>query len=247
MTVVKTAVLRLLALRNAARRAVFLGRLRVDAALKRARVELRVAPDLELGRRVRVQLQPGSRNWVTIGPRCRILDDVLIVLKGAELYFGERVEIRRQTVLNLSGRFTCVGRNILSYANVVHCASSITLDLYASTNEFVSIIDSTHHHDGTNEFFYENVTAAPIVVGRNTWICNKASILMGVRVGHNAVIASHAVVNRDVPDGTVVGGLPAKVLGARPVAGPALGFFDELPAHLSGDGQGARSETRDFA
>jgi len=48
---------------------------------------------------------------------------------------------------------------------------------------------------------------------------------MGVRIGHNAVVASHAVVNRDVPDGTVVAGIPARVIAERQVAGPALRFF----------------------
>jgi acetyltransferase-like isoleucine patch superfamily enzyme len=48
---------------------------------------------------------------------------------------------------------------------------------------------------------------------------------MGVTIGPNSVVASHAVVNRDVPPGVVVGGLPARVLGERAVDGPALRFF----------------------
>jgi acetyltransferase-like isoleucine patch superfamily enzyme len=134
--------------------------------------------------------------------------------------------VRKGTTINLSGTFHCVGDNIISWQNVIHCADSITLDRYASTNEYVSIIDSTHHHDGEHPFFYENVSAAPISIGRNTWVCNKASVLMGVRIGHNCVIASHAVVNKDVPDGMVVGGMPAKVIGRRQVAGPAEAFFE---------------------
>src|SRR5205807_2624150 len=84
---------------------------------------------------------------------------------------------------------------------VIHCANEVKFDVYSSTNELVSIVDSTHHHDGEHEFFYENVSSAPISIRRNSWICNKASVLTGVRSWHNAVVASHAVVNCDVCDG----------------------------------------------
>jgi acetyltransferase-like isoleucine patch superfamily enzyme len=219
-----------LRLRRRVRLVVFLWRLRLLAAAQRVQLDLDVAPDLELGRRVTVQLLRGTRNRVAVGPGCRILDDVFVQLKGATLELGPRVEIRRGTVLNLSGRFACAGGNIISYENVIHCAESIELDAYASTNEYVSLIDSTHHHDGPHPFFYENVSSAPISIGRNTWICNKSSVLLGVTIGHNSVVASHAVVNRDVPDGVVVGGIPAKYLADRKVDGPALELFERRPA-----------------
>ncbi len=201
-----------------------LGLLVAQAKLRRSTVELDVGPGLELGRRVRFTVAPGTHNRLKIGAGCSIGDDVLVHLKGADLEWGDGVEVRRGTVLNVSGRLHLVGRNIISYGNVIHCATSITLDECASTNEYVSIIDSTHHHDGESDFFYENTTAAPISIGANAWICNKASVLMGVTIGANAVVASHAVVNRDVPSATVVGGLPAKVLAERSVGGAALRF-----------------------
>lgn len=185
-----------------------------------------VAKDVRFGPRLSIQVQAGSHNRIVMGPGCQIDDGVQFQLKGGTLDFGERVEVRRGTVINLAGTFRCVGRNILSYHNVIHCAEHIELDLYASTNEFVSIIDSTHHHDGTAAFFYENVSAAPISIGRNSWICNKSSVLLGVRIGHNCVLASHAVANRDVPDGMVAGGVPARIIGPRQVGGPALELFD---------------------
>lgn len=51
---------------------------------------------------------------------------------------------------------------------------------------------------------------APIVIGRNVWIGSHATILQGVTVGDNAIVAAGAVVTRDVPPGTIVGGVPAK-------------------------------------
>lgn len=195
------------------------------ARLLQATVHFDIAPDVRFGRGVLFQIESGSTNTVRMGPGCRIYENVVFQLKGATVDFGPRVEVRRGTIFNVSGELRCAGHNILSYSNVVHCASSIVLDDYASTNEFVSIIDSTHHHDGDAAFFYENVSAEPIRIGKNSWICNKASVLMGVTIGNNAVVASHAVVNRDVASGTVVAGLPAKVVAHRPVAGPALEFF----------------------
>lgn len=53
---------------------------------------------------------------------------------------------------------------------------------------------------------------APIVVGRNVWIGSNATILQGVTIGDNAVVAAGAVVTHDVPENTIVGGVPAKVI-----------------------------------
>ncbi len=46
----------------------------------------------------------------------------------------------------------------------------------------------------------------------NAWIGAGATILPGVTVGENAVVAAGAVVSKNVPDNTVVGGIPAKVI-----------------------------------
>lgn len=53
---------------------------------------------------------------------------------------------------------------------------------------------------------------APIIIGKNVWIGAHATILQGVRVGDNSIIAAGAVVIKDVPDNTIVGGVPAKII-----------------------------------
>lgn len=53
---------------------------------------------------------------------------------------------------------------------------------------------------------------APIKLGKNVWVGSHATLLAGVTVGDNSVIAAGAVVTRDVPANTVVGGVPAKVI-----------------------------------
>lgn len=53
---------------------------------------------------------------------------------------------------------------------------------------------------------------APIKIGKNVWIGAHATLLAGVTIGDNAVIAAGAVVTKDVAANTVAGGVPAKVI-----------------------------------
>lgn len=55
---------------------------------------------------------------------------------------------------------------------------------------------------------------APIVVGNDVWIGANATILKGVTIGDGAIVAAGAVVTKDVPARTIVGGVPAKVIKA---------------------------------
>jgi acetyltransferase-like isoleucine patch superfamily enzyme len=52
----------------------------------------------------------------------------------------------------------------------------------------------------------------PIHIKKNAWIGAGATILPGVSIGVNSIVAAGAVVSKDVPDNTIVGGIPAKVI-----------------------------------
>lgn len=67
----------------------------------------------------------------------------------------------------------------------------------------------TANHDFSDHYVLE---AAPILIKRNAWIGAKAVILPGITVGENAVVAGGAVVTKNVPANTVVGGNPARIL-----------------------------------
>ena len=52
----------------------------------------------------------------------------------------------------------------------------------------------------------------PIIIKRNAWIGAAATILPGVTIGEYSVVAAGAVVSKDVPPNTIVGGVPAKII-----------------------------------
>ena len=74
-----------------------------------------------------------------------------------------------------------------------------------------NVVFATLNH-GLSPEDRQNTYPAPIVLGRNVWVGSNATILQGVTIGDNAVIAAGAVVTKDVEPATVVGGVPAKVI-----------------------------------
>ena len=58
----------------------------------------------------------------------------------------------------------------------------------------------------------KSLICKPIVVKRNAWIGAAVTILPGVTIGENSVVAAGAVVTADVPPNTIVGGVPAKFI-----------------------------------
>jgi len=73
----------------------------------------------------------------------------------------------------------------------------------------------TMNHDYNDISF--SPKGAPVSIGKNAWICSRSIILPGVKIGEGAVVASGAIVNKDVEAYTIVGGIPAKVIGNREV------------------------------
>lgn len=53
---------------------------------------------------------------------------------------------------------------------------------------------------------------APVIIGENVWIGANVTVVPGVTIGNNAIIAAGAVVTKDVDSNTVVGGVPAKLI-----------------------------------
>lgn len=69
------------------------------------------------------------------------------------------------------------------------------------------------NHDYNDENFCGK--GAPTEIGAYAWICSRAIILPGIKIGEGAIVASGAIVTKDVPPYSVVAGVPARVIGNR--------------------------------
>jgi acetyltransferase-like isoleucine patch superfamily enzyme len=83
----------------------------------------------------------------------------------------------------------------------------------------VIIASDTHIIAGGHDFNHPDFPPAPnppdpIVIGDHVWIGSRAMILPSL-LGRGAVVAAHAVVNKEIPELAIAGGVPAKVIGQR--------------------------------
>jgi acetyltransferase-like isoleucine patch superfamily enzyme len=60
---------------------------------------------------------------------------------------------------------------------------------------------------------------APVSIGNNCFIGSEAVILKGVKIGDRCVVAANSLVNKSFPAGTIIGGVPAKVIGVVEIVG----------------------------
>ena len=76
------------------------------------------------------------------------------------------------------------------------------------------VVTALNHQflDASKRIDQQGITTRPVVIGDDVWIGANAVVLPGVTVGNHSVVAAGAVVTKDVPPHTVVGGVPAKVI-----------------------------------
>jgi len=115
-----------------------------------------------------------------------------------------------------SGVHIRVGRNVFVNQNCTfYDLGGIDIGDEVMIGPNVSLITSGHPLEPSRR--RDGVVARPIVIERNVWIAAGATIIGGVTVGENAVVAAGSVVTRDVPPDTLVAGNPARVI--RSIAG----------------------------
>jgi putative colanic acid biosynthesis acetyltransferase WcaF len=90
-------------------------------------------------------------------------------------------------------------------------AAPISIGSHTTVSQYAHLC--TAGHDIADRRF--SLVAAPIRIGNSAWICAGAYVGKGVTVRDGAVVAAHAVVTRDVPAWTVVGGNPAQTIKQR--------------------------------
>lgn len=108
------------------------------------------------------------------------------------------------------GRFIQIGKRVfINHACSFLDMGGITIEDDVLIGPKVNLITENHPLDPADR---KTLLLKPVVVKRNAWIGAAATILPGVTIGENAVVAAGAVVSRDVPANTIVGGVPAKVI-----------------------------------
>lgn len=108
------------------------------------------------------------------------------------------------------GRFISLGKNVfINHACSFLDIGGITIEDEVQIGPRVNLTSENHPLDPADR---QTLIPKPVVIKRNAWIGAGATILPGVTVGENAVVAAGAVVSRDVPPNTVVAGIPAKVV-----------------------------------
>lgn len=102
---------------------------------------------------------------------------------------------------NFYANFDCTILDVCEVRIGDHCMLGPGVQLYTATHP----LDPVKRNSGIEY-------AKPIKIGNNVWIGGSAIVNPGVTIGHNVVVASGAVVTRDVPDNVVVGGNPARII-----------------------------------
>jgi acetyltransferase-like isoleucine patch superfamily enzyme len=96
-----------------------------------------------------------------------------------------------------------------------------------------SIYGFNHGYESTdNPIFRQPIVSKGIEIGDDVWIGANAVIVDGVKVGAHSIIAGGAVVTRDVPPYSIVGGSPAKVIRNR-LENPETGSVEKLDMNLN--------------
>lgn len=108
------------------------------------------------------------------------------------------------------GRHTKIGKNVfINFDCVFLDLGGIIIEDNVQIAPKVSLLTESHP---LNPKERQSLIPKSIHIKKNAWIGANATILQGVTIGENAVVASGSVVTKDVPDNVVVGGIPAKII-----------------------------------
>ncbi|MGF6393892.1 acyltransferase [Pseudomonas plecoglossicida] len=119
------------------------------------------------------------------------------------------VEYARRIGVSINGRVTIYGSSYAMFSSEPYL---VTL----GDNVFISIDARFVCHDGSTLPFRKDIPdlelAGEISVGNNVFIGMGALVLANVKIGNNCIVGANSVVTKDVPDGVIVAGNPARVV-----------------------------------
>lgn len=129
---------------------------------------------------------------VKIGKNTSVLRKSIFIIKRNNISIGKNCVINESCLIDGRGGLLKIGNNV---------------DIARETNIW------TLEHD-PNSKFHES-KGGNVIIEDYVWIASRCTILPGVKIGYGAVVASGAVVTKDVEPMCIVGGIPAQVIGKR--------------------------------
>jgi len=123
------------------------------------------------------------------------IDESVAVFTPLRINYGKHTKIGKNVFINFDCTFLDLG--------------GITIEDNVLIAPKVNLLSEGHPVEPENR---QALMVGHIHIKKNAWIGAGATIMQGVTVGENAIVAAGAVVSKDVPDNTIVGGIPAKII-----------------------------------
>lgn len=161
---------------------------------------------------LRYGISPSKR--VMFGKRVRIVNPQYIDM-GGQIFLDDDVELCvNKTMEAVTPRLVIGNRVHLGKMNRIGCDNKIVIEDDVLFAPHVHISDRNHGFEDIHiAISKQKVTSkGPVVIGAETWLGFGCQVMSGVKIGRHCVIAAGAVVVKDVPDYSVVGGNPARIL-----------------------------------
>jgi len=142
-----------------------------------------------------------------------ITDDFREIQKAFSEIIGRQVDETFRLILPFYTDYGLnieIGKNVfVNHACTFMSIGGVTIEDNVLIGPKVNIITSDH---SPNPEERNSIIASPIRIKENVWIGANATILKGVTIGINSIVAAGAVVTKDVPDNCIFGGVPAKLI-----------------------------------
>lgn len=173
---------------------------------------------LRLGLLHRARWLYQSKRVGLLGPRAYLDADVHLLRFASNIFIEADVAIKRGAHIcscNEAATVRIGARTTVGYHTFIFASEQIAIGADCLIAPFVYIVDSDHGSARAKPINQQINLTAPISIGRDVWIGVGARILKGVSIGDGAIVAAGAVVKDSVRPFTVVGGVPARVIGER--------------------------------
>jgi acetyltransferase-like isoleucine patch superfamily enzyme len=127
---------------------------------------------------------------------------------------GRNLQVARHVTINFSSCLE-IGRDVyIATGCWLHAWGGIILEDEVQLGPYAVLVTGNHTRE-RGSYRYGPSRLAPIRLCRGSWVAAHATITKGVTIGRGALVAANSVATRDVPEFTVAGGVPARIIQQR--------------------------------